>query len=92
MGTKRQRNGAKSISRLTKVMRVFTVVVVILTGIVLTSGYFILRAARGLQANSAADLKNETPSGVTTIYAADVNPETGNIWSLVPFQIDIKSM
>ncbi len=59
MGKKRQQSGQKSMSRLTKVMRVFTVVVVLLTFIVLGSGYFVIRAARGLQANSAADLKNE---------------------------------
>ncbi|MFM7188889.1 MAG: PBP1A family penicillin-binding protein [Armatimonadota bacterium] len=81
-------------SRLTKVMRVFTVVVVLLTFIVLGSGYFVIRAARGLQANSAADLKNETPSGVTTIYAADINPNTGKHLELGTvsnrYQINVK--
>ena len=81
-------------SRLTKVFRVCTVVVVLLTFIVLGSGYFVIRAARGLQANSAADLKNETPSGVTTIYAADVNPQTGKHLELGTvsnrYQINVK--
>jgi penicillin-binding protein 1A len=94
MGKKRQQSGQKSMSRLTKVMRVFTVVVVLLTFIVLGSGYFVIRAARGLQANSAADLKNETPSGVTTIYAADINPQTGKHLELGTvsnrYQINVK--
>ena len=75
-------------------MRVFTVLVVFLTSGVVVSGYYVLRAARGLQANSAADLTNETPSGVTTIYAADVNPDTGKHLELGTvsnrYQINVK--
>ncbi len=75
-------------------MRISTVVLVLLTVLVLGFGYFFFRAARGLQANSAAELKNETPSGVTTIYAADVNPETGKHLELGTvsnrYQINVK--
>ena len=94
MARRRQKSGPAGVSRVTKVMRVFTVVVVLLTIGVLASGYFVIRAARGLQANSAADLKNETPSGVTTIYAADVNPATGKHLELGTvsnrYQINVK--
>jgi membrane peptidoglycan carboxypeptidase len=75
-------------------MRISTVVLVLLTVLVLGFGYFFFRAARGLEANSAAELRNETPSGVTTIYAADVNPETGKHLELGTvsnrYQINVK--
>ncbi len=94
MARRRQKASSASVSRFTRVVRVFTVLVVFLTIGVVVSGYYVLRAARGLQANSAADLTNETPSGVTTIYAADVNPDTGKHLELGTvsnrYQINVK--
>ena len=94
MARRRQKASSAGVSRFTRVVRVFTVLVVFLTIGVVVSGYYVLRAARGLQANSAADLTNETPSGVTTIYAADVNPDTGKHLELGTvsnrYQINVK--
>jgi penicillin-binding protein 1A len=94
MGRRRRKDASAGISRFTGVMRVFTVIVVLLTIGVVVSGYYVLRAVRGLQANSAADLTNETPSGVTTIYAADINPENGKHLELGTvsnrYQINVK--
>jgi len=94
MARRRQNASSAGVSRFTRVVRVFTVLVVFLTIGVVVSGYYVLRAARGLQANSAADLTNETPSGVTTIYAADVNPDTGKHLELGTvsnrYQINVK--
>ncbi len=94
MARRRQKASSAGVSRFTRVVRVFTVLVVLLTIGVVVSGYYVLRAARGLQANSAADLTNETPSGVTTIYAADVNPDTGKHLELGTvsnrYQINVK--
>ena len=94
MSRRRQKASSAGVSRFTRVVRVFTVLVVFLTIGVVVSGYYVLRAARGLQANSAADLTNETPSGVTTIYAADVNPDTGKHLELGTvsnrYQINVK--
>jgi penicillin-binding protein 1A len=75
-------------------MRLGTVVVIMLTVVVVTTGIFVVRAMRNVEMQSVAELANEIPSGVTTIYAADINPATGKHLELGTvsnrYQINVK--
>ena len=57
--------------------RVITVIAIILTAVVSLIAVLVFKATRGLDASDVVNINNAIPSGVTKIYAADINRETG---------------